>query len=384
MGGVMRRRWGWTGLAAIILAPAAGATPLASDWTGLQPAASSLALAGTDTTNTLLEDTPPWARNLVVDTAPITGNPALLARLDTRRKRRFPLVMQTAATGGQFGIGDAVRARDENAADLSKRLQTHRSDLQESRLLTSSAWVQKGLGFRLGFDQTRLAFLSDDGRLSFERHKDLTGVVSAGGAISESETGGNLDIGVSIKSVFRSGDDFELAPSEQVATRSLRDEALKKRAVAFGIDYSFLYTLPKKWLSDWVLQTSFVWKDIGTSPFTIGNRTSAGRKFRPYPNNQIFGVGLGLPKFTGGIRSTVRLECREWSRSIAARDKLAASYELRLPFWASFRAGVSGSRVSGGAGLRFPSVELDLATYSKLWLDRHNSRQWVLELRGVF
>ena len=66
-----------------------------------------------------------------------------------------------------------------------------------------------------------------------------------------------------------------------------------RTAMAGGIDYGLLYEAPGSWVpSGWRFQAGLVWRDIGTTPFFVGSKTSRNRRVAPLPNNQVLGIGI--------------------------------------------------------------------------------------------
>ncbi len=365
-----------------------GASPVGAEgteWSGLNPSTQVLARAGTGVTHPIAADLPPWSRRNAVDATFIHSNPALLSIIYEERGRIIPLGIQGYGSGGVFNFSDALSNRYKMSSDLAAALENSRDQEQRSKAVASTSLIRKELGLSLHLGQSRRALLQSNGNLFYDYHRNLGLELASGGPIYESDRFGSFDLGINFKGLFRQGDDFELAPAA-VATTTLRDADRKRSAVAFGADYGFLYSVPRQSLGAWHLQLGFVWRDIGTTAYSIGDKASTGRKFSYLPNNQIFGMGLGLPNFRDGIRSALRIEYGEWTRRISASERIAASYEMRLPVWLAFSVGVKAKELSGGLSFRFPGFETEVASVSELLGEgnsKRKARSFVMELRSV-
>jgi hypothetical protein len=145
----------------------------------------------------------------------------------------------------------------------------------------------------------------------------------------------------------------------------------------------------------WGLQVALVGKDIGTTRFfkadpffeLLGYTVPRSRPFPAIPNDTILGLGLKLPNFRDGFRSALRVEWNYWTRPIPVSKKWAVSYELRFPYLASLYSGFRGGTFTGGVGLRFRGVELDVGSFTDLWgngTQLIERRAWMMELRSAF
>ncbi len=136
------------------------------------------------------------------------------------------------------------------------------------------------------------------------------------------------------------------------------------------------------------MQAACVWKDVGSSQFFLGNKTSRARRFDAFPNHQILGMGIGTPNIWRGTRAAFRLEYREWKRNISALDKLAWGMELRFPEVLSLFGGLHNRGWTAGALMRFSHVEVELSSFANKIGDREVGliapRVLGLELRYVY
>jgi hypothetical protein len=195
---------------------------------------------------------------------------------------------------------------------------------------------------------------------------------------------------------------FSVLNATRISASSLRqpESSTKARALAVCrwalvsrlssasvIDYGFLYATAPDTLGGWQIQSAFVWRDMGTTQFALGNVASTNRRLQYLPSNMVLGLGIGTPKFSEGIRGALRLEYSQWNRPVPAYEKVAVSAELRFPVVASLSVGFAGKRLSGGLALRFPGIQVDLASYSELIGNAAEAaavRSLILELKSVF
>ena len=359
----------------------------ALEWGGLLPATSTLARGQTAVTNPIALNLPEWARRNVADASFISDNPALISMLQAFATRSSPAVVRTQATGGLFNTTDAWRLQHATAQALSSELVARGGEVQRSSLSVGARWMSPDLGNALFFSESRMARFDTDGSLDYRRHRDLSWQLATGGPIFDRADLGRLDVGMGVKLIARVGDEFRLSPEALAgADVALSDTALRKIALAGGIDYGLLYTVSKKLTGPWIVQGGLVWKDLGSTQF-LGQATSTGRRFEALPNNQIFGVGLGLPNILDAFRMALRVEYFQWKRNVSWVQKTGVGFEARMPALVSFFSGLSGDRMSAGLTLRFPGFEMDLASVSELLgvgVDQHKVRNLTLELRSVF
>jgi len=359
----------------------------AVEWSGLNPSTATLSRAGTGVTHPIAMSLPVWSRKNAADSAFLNGNPAFLSTLGERRGKITPLALQSSGAGSEFDYTDAIKNRHNDSASLASALSKNPNSHERSKVLASSQWLTSDMGLDLYISQDRTANLSHDGSLDYRHYREAGIQLGAGGIVFNEPGAGRFELGINFKVLYRSGDEKQLTPAQVATGVSLRDADSQKDAAAFGADYGFLYTVDPELSGDWRLQAGFVWRDVGTTQFAIGDRTSRGDRMSFLPNNHIIGVGIGLPKFRDGFRSALRIEYGEWTRKVSAADKFAMSYELRLPVWAALSLGYKAKSISGGFSFRFPGFEVELASVSELLNEgskAYKSRAFLMELRGAF
>jgi hypothetical protein len=352
--------------------------------TGLLPSPLYLARAQSGVTNPIVDNLPDWSRRNAANADFVMANPSLLAELHPYKGKAAPVVLRMQSAGSYFQSADALRTRDMDTDSMVAHLGAHKDQLQSAQAGFGSRWVQANSAFSAFVGMQRAAELSSDGSLYYRRYRDLNLQLSVGGLLTDDPRLGKFEMGVGLKTIFRVGDEFRFTASQLASDLHLGNGA--KIALAPGIDYGLLWTAPGSWSSDWTLQAGFVWRDLGTTQF-LGMRTSLGERMPELPNNQSLELGLGLPNFRDGFRTALRVEYSEWTRRVSAIEKLGSSLEFRFPAAATLAVGLRGSRFSGGVGLRFSGLELELATASILLgeggLERHQ-RTYSFEARGVF
>ncbi len=355
-------------------------------WVGFSPSTSSLSRGSTGVTHPIAEQLPSWAKANVFDSDLITQNPALLSLLGTDTLRTHPVVVRSTNAGGVYSATESLAAVDLDTDALANRISAAQGIPQVSKLEVSSRWLSDEAGFSFNFNQHAQAELFTNGSMEVIRYRDFAGLLAVGGVLFDRDEIGHMEIGTGIKAIFRQGNEAAYTSEQVLAATPLvgAGAASTKWALAGGLDYGWLYGAPRDLVGDWALQMGIGWRDVGTTQFFLGQKTSKGRRFQALPNNIAVGFGVGTPKIFRGIRNALRVEYLDWNRQAGASEKIAIGWEFRLPVLLSLNAGLKGGRGSGGLLLRYEGVEVGVGSYSELIGDNSvATRFWVLEMRGV-
>jgi hypothetical protein len=366
------------------LLPLNSSYALTLDWDSAGASLPTLAMSGAELSAPLTGVLPPWAKVKTSDASWLLGNATLTSELD-ESKGRWEAASLKLESGGAFTSFEAATPFYSDIDALRQSLGDGAGSSHVSKFEVGTRYFERGMGTSFSYSRKRLAFLKDDGSVELRSHRDFNALLGVSGPIFEKEHLGRLEFGTSIKTIFRKGDEVSYAAA--ASGDSLDNAEFTKSAFAGGLDYSMLYALPKKWTKNTVVQLALVWKDVGTTQFFIGNSTSQGRRFEAFPNNQSFGIGVGLPNIWRGFRGAIRLEYKEWKRQISFVRKSVLGLELRAPEILSVYAGLRGNLWSLGAGLRFPFVEVCLSTHARFYGEGEETfegRNYALEIKGVF
>jgi hypothetical protein len=380
-------------LTALLAQAAAHAASPIRDYSGLLESSASRFRAGAGLTNPIAYGFPDWLRGNNADMDFLSRNPAFSASLHEKRRRWYPVSVQARQSGSLMNAGAAFINPNNDLVELYDDVADTDGELQRAYFSLSSVYILRNFAWSASYLQQRNLW-EDDGVLYYQLFRDL-GVQFTGAGIFADGPWGRLDAGMTVKMVLRSGGDYNYTQEEAVETLRLSDADFPYSGTAFGLDFGFLYSSSGTWREDsfgW--QLGLVAKDIGSSKFLtlapivklLGADPPEVLNLPSLPFNPGVGLGLKLPNFSDGLRSALRLEYVEWTRSIPASEKWSVSYELRLPVWASVHVGYRADEVSGGLGFRFPGLELDIGSYSELWgddADRRQSRGILVELRSV-
>ncbi|MEO5666849.1 MAG: hypothetical protein ABIR96_02195 [Bdellovibrionota bacterium] len=366
------------------------------DWSGELVSAASRFRSDTGVTHPILYALPEWSRSNAADLDLVTRNSAGLAILDDSRRRFVPLAIGGDVVGKVYDVTNAFKAPGPAPARIIDDLQSDGSKVQRMKATAQGYYLMQNFAYSLSYTQQRNIWMTNsDQTLMYQFYRDIWLQFSSGGQVFDSSSAGRLDFGVAVKGIIRLGSEKVIQVADLATAAELKDSAFLEQGLAIGLDYSLLWTSPNFEASPWGFQLGLVGKDIGTTAFMraepifeiLGYHVGRSRKFPIIPNDTIAGVGIKLPNFRDGLRSALRLEWNQWTRPIPAGKKWAASYELRFPFLASIYAGYRGGAYSGGVGLRFRGVELDLGTFTDLWGNGDEliaRRAWMMELRSVF
>lgn len=352
------------------------------NWTGFSPSLSLLARGGTGVTHPLARQMPEWAKGNVFDSDLFTANPALMSLLGTDVSVSHPIVGRSSVAGGVFSALESSGLPDSSLLDLSDRLALAPGVPQVSKLEVSSRWAFDEAGFAFHFNQSALVESLDSGALEIHRAKDFGAQLGVGGLLFDRSDFGYLQIGTGIKALLRQGNEYLVSNSEVVSGGAIPVQ--NKIAFAGGLDYGLLYGLPESLLGEWALQLGLGWRDVGSTQFFLGQKTSRNRRFQSFPNNFAIGAGVGLPKFFGGLRNALRLEYLEAQRDRPVSEKFALGWEARFPVLLSLFGGLRGTSPSGGALLRYEGFEVGFASFAERIGEKSTLvRFWNLEVRGV-
>jgi hypothetical protein len=347
-------------------------------------------------THPILYALPEWSRSNAADLDLVSRNTAGLSALDDTRRRFVPLSVGGFVVGKSYDLTNVYKTPGPLGSKILTDLAQDANQVQRMHASVQGYYLMRNFAYSVHYVQQRNIWLSDaDQNFRYQFFRDIWIQFSSGGQVFDSNSSGRLDFGVAIKGIIRIGADKTKAVSEFSDSTTFRDSSFMEQGLGIGLDYSLLWTSPHFETTPWGLQVGFVGKDIGTTRFLraepifemIGYRTGSTKKFPVLPNDTILGLGLKLPNFRDGLRSALRLEWNNWTRPIPSGKKWAASYELRFPFLASLYGGYRGGSYSGGVGLRFRDVELDLGTFVDLWDNESRlvaRRAWMMELRSVF
>ena len=365
------------------------------DWSGEVVGAASRFRADTGITHPILYAFPEWSRSNVADLDLISRNSAGLAVLDDSRRRFVPLSASGFVVGEAYDFVNVFKAPGPLASEILTDLAEDQNQVQRVKATIQSYYLMRNFAYSLHYTQQRNIWLTNSEQtLRYQLFRDLWAQFSSGGRVFDSSSG-RLDFGLAVKAIVRVGAEKSNEVASLAANTGFNDSMFMEKGLAIGLDYSLLWTSPGFESSPWGYQVGLVGKDIGTTNFLraealfelMGYSAGSNRKFPVIPNDTILGLGVKLPNFRDGLRSALRLEWNQWTRPIPIGKKWAASYELRFPFLASLYAGYRGGSYSGGVGLRFRGVELDLGTFTDLWgngTQLTTRRAWMMELRSVF
>ncbi|NCN39791.1 hypothetical protein GW916_00945 [bacterium] len=369
------------------------ATP--RDWNGIVGSASRFR-SGTGVTFPLFYDLPEWSRSNAIDLDIITLNPAALSMVNDNRNRFVPLSAQGFVVGKAYDVTNAITAPTESSSEILADIDADQGQVQRMHANAHMYYILKNFAYSAHYVQQRNIWLENSSEnLYYQFFRDMRIQFSSGGQIFDSDIWGRLDFGTAIRGTVRYGAEKVQSRSAITETSNFNGGQFLEQGMAIGLDYSLLWSSPNYDDTAWAYQLAIVGKDIGTSKFfkaeglfrALGVSVPFSREFPSYPNDTILGFALKLPNFRDGLRSAFRLEWSQWTRPISAANKVAVSYELRFPTLLSAYVGQRGSHTSGGLGLRFRGVELDLGTFVDLWGNNdalEARRAWIMELRGAF
>ena len=356
-------------------------------WSGLAPSIAVQARGGTGVTNPIILELPKWARMNAADSSFISQNPALLATLNSFSSKNAPFTIETSVAGSLLSSKEALSPTYVDIPSIRADMPSEPGETQMAGISFGSDWIKKDVATSFHYSNSRSFRINEDNSFSHFRHRDYSWQLGVGGPVFERADLGRIDMGMGVKAIFRTGDEIDLSADEYAAsTLTLVDAGMGNFGLGAGVDYGILYALPSAITGAWMIQAGFIWKDLGTTQF-MGDSTSNGRRFLAIPNNQVIGLGLGTPNILGGVRSAIRLEYKEWYRSVSFWEKIALGLELRSPLVANLQMGISGKRISSGIAFRFPSVEIQLAQVRTLvgqGNSKHTLSSLVMELKGVF
>lgn len=347
-------------------------------------------------THPILYALPEWSRSNAADLDLISRNSAGLSSLDDERRRFVPISIGGFVEGSAYDLTNAYRAPGPGGAQILEDLASDGNKVQRVKASIQSYYLMRNFGYSVHYNQQRNIWLSESNDvLMYQMFRDLWTQFSSGGQVFDSEHSGRLDFGLSVKGIVRMGAEKATPLTDIDSNTTFENASFKDPGVAIGLDYSLLWTSPGFESAPWGFQVGLVGKDIGTTRFLstgpifeiLGQDVGTTGKFPVLPNDTIVGLGIKLPNFRDGMRSALRIEWNNWTRPIPAGKKWAVSYELRFPFLASLYTGYRGGTYSGGVGLRFRGIELDLGTFTDLWGNGSQlatRRAWMMELRSVF
>ena len=365
------------------------------DWNGLMGAASRFR-AGTGVTFPMLYDLPEWSRSNSVDLDIITRNQAALGMINDKRNRFVPLSAQGFVVGDYFDVTGALSAPSIIGTEILAGIDADGGQVQRVNTSAHTYYLLKNFAYSLHYTQQRNLWLQDaSSNMYYQHFKDIALQFSSGGQIFDSPRWGRLDFGSAARVTIRIGGEKVKARSDILSTTKFTSSQFLEQGMAVGLDYSLLWTSPNYANDDWGYQVALTGKDLGTTRFftatglfeAIGISVPQTRDFPAYPNDTILGFALKLPNFRDGLRSALRVEWSNWTRPIQAANKVAVSYELRFPTLIAAYVGQRGAHTSGGVGIRFRGIELDLGTFVDFWGNGANletRRAWIMELRGAF
>jgi hypothetical protein len=324
----------------------------------------SRARAYTGLTSPLLPTISEPARRNLAEQSFLSDNVALLAWLPGHQPRFYPADLRAQKSGALFnpGIGD-LAGGPINASELAEALEATPNSLQSVQTQAGAMLLRKEVGFSLFYEDTREAMVDSDGGLSFSRYRDFKSQLGVGTPLFIRKDIGRLDFGVLVKFIARRGDEIYLRSDEISAINSsLLDADLKKSVLAGGADLGWLYTMPVS-PGGFKIQTAFTWRDLGTTQFFLGHKSSQRKRFRRFSNSQNVGIGLGSPLLLDSFRWAVRVEGLDLSENIPVADKMAISSEFRFAEAFSIYTGFRGPSPTFGAQFRLPFIELLVSSF---------------------
>ena len=383
------------GLSLLLLTPAVLADK-PRDWSGEIFGAASRFRADTGVTHPILYSLPEWSRSNAADLDLVSRNSAGLSSLDDERRRFVPVSIGGFVEGKAYDLTHVFSEPGPKGTQILEDLADDGNKVQRIKASFQSYYLMRNFAYSLHYIQQRNIWLSSsEDVLMYQMFRDLWMQFSSGGQVFDSASRGRLDFGLSVKGIIRKGGEKATPVADIDSSVKFSDGSFKDPGIAIGIDYSLLWTSPGFETAPWGFQVGLVGKDIGTTTFLstgpifelLGQNLGTTRKFPILPNDTIVGLAVKLPNFRDGVRSALRLEWNNWTRPIPAGKKWAVSYELRFPVLASLYTGYRGGTYSGGVGLRFRGIELDLGTFADLWGNQSQlstRRAWMMELRSVF
>lgn len=354
-------------------------------WSGVMPSFQSLSRADTGASDPNRGDLPTWAQGGGLDSSALSDNPAHVVWVPKHLERFSPIFVRQSQIGSVFNPFNPLSTQSLNTADLVAALD---GGLAQSQFDVGFRSQRRDFSFDVTYSEKRFSFIeSEDSKLYYLRARDIGFRFAAGGMLFNRSNAGQLSMGTGIKVVARRGDEL-FANVDALAATDLSDSSmLRRQAMALGGDYGFLYHAPEGFLGPFGLQASLAWRDMGGTHFYLGSKASSTRRFVPWPSNPVFGVGLGLPKIRGTIRSAIRLEYSYWERVIPFADKLGVSLDIRMPAAFSFICGLRGGAVSAGLAYRVAFFEVEVGTFAESYGQAQSlkrSRRSGMELRSVF
>lgn len=364
------------------------------DWSGEIAGSASRFRADTGITHPILYSLPEWSRSNAADLDLVSRNSAGLSALSDERRRFVPFSSSGFVVGKAYDVTNAVRAPGPEGGKILADLAADGNKVQRVKASAQGYYMMRNFAYSVHYNQQRNIGLVDaDQTLLYQNFRDLWVQFSSGGQVFDSGAG-RLDLGFAVKGVIRVGAEKAVAVASVPATR-FNDGTFNQKGLAIGLDYGLLWTSPGFEGAEWGFQAALVGKDLGTTNFIkadalfklLGSEVVNARKFPILPNDTSVGLGMKLPNFRDGLRSALRLEWNNWTRPIPAAKKWGVSYELRFPALVSLYSGYRGGAFSGGAGLRFRGIEMDLGTFVDLWGNGSQlaaRRAWMMELRSVF
>ncbi len=337
---------------------------------GVLPSFASLMRGQTGITSPESARMPPWARRNLADASFVSQNSALLPYASEYKMALHPAVVRTRTVGG------ASPAVFTDLLTVSDYVDAAGDGMTETQTDFGMRGVVRDVGFSLNYSRVyRGRSVTENlGAVQVDYYQDFTAQLAVGGTLFEREDIGRFELGTGLKAIFRKGDQRVFSSSDVQSGAVISTAEFTKLAFAGGLDYGLHYTAPRLGNSDWIIQTALVWNDVGTTPFFVGSKTSMNRRFDPYHNNIVWGVGLGVPKFLDKVSSSLRLEYFMGPRVPAWADRLAWGFEMRWPVLISARVGMRGSSLGGGASLRYGFLEIEAGTFVELYAPPGSSR----------
>ena len=352
-------------------------------WTPEEISVGGAARAYTGTVQPLLTQLPIWARSNRVNLDVMTLNPALMTLLPRTLTRVQPISLTLAQAGDALHTDRTLGNLSDNTAEYLASIANATPSVQSARASLSAFWMERGWGLSIADVRDRLALHDTNNDIFFERHESAILRFSAGGFLFRNRGFGTLSNGISTKMIYRKGAEFKLNSTD--GSNAIVDTDYSNGSLGLGFDYGFLWSSQvdeDATEPNWVLQSALVIRNLGTTPFFLGQA-----HLRPLPSVPVFGFGVSPPP-VWGVRSAWTLEYREWSRRIGFFDKVSLASEIRLPVAASLHFGFSGAGLSSGLELRFPYVNVELASTVQVVaggeIASQNLREYVVNLKAAF
>jgi hypothetical protein len=331
---------------------------------------------------------PVWTRRNLADASFVSANSALLPFLSGYQMAVHPATLRSSVSGGAFAATEAYLPASTDLLELDSRIESLNENYQEVSVDLGARGMVQDVGYSLFYSRRRQVQRWESGDIQMHYYRDIVGQMGVGGTLFDRPDLGRMEIGTGLKAIFRQGDEKLFSLAQVQAGQSFQDSDFSKWAFAGGLDYGWLYTAPVSESKDWIFQTGLSWKDVGTTPFFLGQKTSRNRRFEPLRNVAVLGLGLAVPKISGMISNSFRLEYSLDRKTKSLSEDIGVGYEVRFPVLLNLSFGLKGFRPCGGVGLRYSNIEIEAGTFtdhisSAVNSEEYVKRFWGFEMRAV-